>query len=63
MCIYHLPPSRRLANSKSYYPVFGRVNAKRGLPKLLPEQANVQSGVVPILETGIALNRCSDLQI
>jgi hypothetical protein len=25
-------------DSKSYYPVFGRVNVKRGLPKLLPEQ-------------------------
>jgi len=24
-------------DSKSYYPVFGRVNGKRGLLKLLPE--------------------------
>lgn len=38
ICIYHLPPSRRVGRArKSYYPVFGRVNVKRGLPKLLPE--------------------------
>jgi len=38
-------------DSKSYYSVFGRVNGKRGLLKLLPEQAKGTGEAAPKIKT------------